>query len=163
MTSGDSVSDSFAFGNMFQACIRRGSRIGMVPPPWLKAMRSFGWRAPMPPVIIEAQASAISPGKHTACSEKAPTMRSWPAGRSACTNTAERFYYDELLFDPESVKFLVKRFGASQVVLGTDYPFALGDTDPLGSLGKAGLDEKTRTLITSTNAKRFLGLPEAPR
>jgi aminocarboxymuconate-semialdehyde decarboxylase len=77
--------------------------------------------------------------------------------------TAKRFYYDDLLFDPESVKFLVKRFGASQVVLGTDYPFALGDTDPLGSLGKTGLDEKTMTLITSTNAKRFLGLQEAPR
>jgi hypothetical protein len=40
------------------------------------------------PVIIEAQASAMSPGKHTACSEKGPTMRSWPAGRSACTKIA---------------------------------------------------------------------------
>jgi aminocarboxymuconate-semialdehyde decarboxylase len=96
-------------------------------------------------------------------------MHAWnmfPKAKESLTEspevTARRFYYDELLFDPESVKFLVKRFGASQVVLGTDYPFALGDTDPLGSLGKAGLDEKTMTLITSTNAKRFLGLPEAP-
>ena len=56
-----------------------------MPPPWLNAMRSFGWREAMPPVIIEAQARATSPGKHTACSAKAPTMRSWPAGRSACT------------------------------------------------------------------------------
>jgi aminocarboxymuconate-semialdehyde decarboxylase len=72
--------------------------------------------------------------------------------------TAKRFYYDDLLFDPESVKFLVKRFGDTQVVLGTDYPFALGDFNPLGSLEKTGFDEKTKTLITSTNAKRFLGL-----
>jgi aminocarboxymuconate-semialdehyde decarboxylase len=77
--------------------------------------------------------------------------------------TAKRFYYDDVLFDPDSVKFLVGRFGASQVVLGTDYPFALGEPDPLGLLKKAGLDEKTVALITSTNAKRFLGLPEAPR
>ena len=76
--------------------------------------------------------------------------------------TAKRFYYDDLLFDPESVKFLVKRFGATQVVLGTDYPFALGDSDPLGSLEKTGFGSEIKTLITSTNAKRFLGLPEAP-
>ena len=50
-------------------------------------MRSFGWREAMP-VIIEAQARATSPGKHTACSGNAPTMRSWPAGRSAWTKIA---------------------------------------------------------------------------
>jgi aminocarboxymuconate-semialdehyde decarboxylase len=72
--------------------------------------------------------------------------------------TAQRFYYDDVLFDADSIKFLVSRFGATQVVLGTDYPFALGEQDPLGLLGKTGLDEKTCALITSTNAKRFLGL-----
>ena len=55
------------------------------------------------------------------------------------------------------------RFGAGQVLVGSDYPFALGEQDPLGMLRKAGLDEKTVALIGSTNAKRFLGLPEAPR
>jgi hypothetical protein len=75
-------------GVTFHACTRRGSSTPSAPPPWLKAMRSFGWRAAMPPVIIEAAASAISPGKHTACSANAPTMRSWPAGRSAWTKIA---------------------------------------------------------------------------
>ena len=77
--------------------------------------------------------------------------------------TAKRFYYDNVLFDADSVKFLVERFGASQVLVGSDYPFALGEQDPLGMLRKAGLDEKTVALIGSANAKRFLGLPEAPR
>jgi aminocarboxymuconate-semialdehyde decarboxylase len=72
--------------------------------------------------------------------------------------TAKRFYYDDLVFDPDSVKLLVTRFGATQIVLGTDYPFALGDTDPLGSLAKAGFDSKIVNQITSANAKRFLGL-----
>jgi aminocarboxymuconate-semialdehyde decarboxylase len=70
--------------------------------------------------------------------------------------TAKRFYYDDVLFDADSIKFLVNRFGASQVLVGTDYPFALGEQDPLGRL--AGLDSETRNLITSTNARRFLGL-----
>jgi aminocarboxymuconate-semialdehyde decarboxylase len=77
--------------------------------------------------------------------------------------TAKRFYYDDVLFDPDSIKFLVSRFGAGQVVLGTDYPFALGEQDPLGLLDKAGFDSQTKNSITSANARRFLGLPEVPR
>jgi aminocarboxymuconate-semialdehyde decarboxylase len=76
---------------------------------------------------------------------------------------ARRFYYDELVFDPEAVKFLIKQFGASQIVVGTDYPFALGDTKPLGTLENAALDIATMTAITSANAKRFLGLREESR
>ena len=76
---------------------------------------------------------------------------------------ARRFYYDELVFDPEAVRFLVKQFGASQILVGTDYPFALGETNPLGLLEKAALDVATVSAITSGNAKRFLGLPEGSR
>ena len=76
---------------------------------------------------------------------------------------ARRFYYDELVFDPEAVKFLVKQFGASQICVGTDYPFALGDWTPLKTLEKSGLDERVLTGITSTNARRFLGLPAGSR
>jgi len=72
--------------------------------------------------------------------------------------TAKRFYYDDLLFSPSAVEFLVNSFGKTQIVIGSDYPFALGDTDPLGSLDRTGLDDKTTALITSANAKRFLGL-----
>jgi aminocarboxymuconate-semialdehyde decarboxylase len=97
-------------------------------------------------------------------------MHAWkmfPKAKESLTEppevTAKRFYYDDLLFSPSAVEFLVNTFGKTQIVVGSDYPFALGDPDPLGSLGKTRLDEKTKTLITSTNAKRFLGLPEAPR
>jgi aminocarboxymuconate-semialdehyde decarboxylase len=76
---------------------------------------------------------------------------------------ARRFYYDELVFDAEAVRFLVKQFGASQILVGTDYPFALGETNPLGLLEKAALDVATLAAITSGNAKRFLGLPEGSR
>jgi len=76
---------------------------------------------------------------------------------------AKRFYYDELVFDPRAVKFLVEQFGATQICVGTDYPFALGDWKPLETLGKTGLDETVLAAITSTNARRFLGLPEGPR
>jgi aminocarboxymuconate-semialdehyde decarboxylase len=72
--------------------------------------------------------------------------------------TARRFYYDDLLFDPRAVRYLVEIFGASQVVVGTDYPFAMGERDPLGELRKTGLDPATIAAITEANALRFLGL-----
>jgi aminocarboxymuconate-semialdehyde decarboxylase len=74
------------------------------------------------------------------------------------TTTARRFYYDDLVFDPKAIRFLVEQYGASQVVLGTDYPYAMGDTDALGTLAKAGLDKAVVEGITSLNAKRFLNL-----
>jgi aminocarboxymuconate-semialdehyde decarboxylase len=77
--------------------------------------------------------------------------------------TARRFYYDQLVFEPKAVRFLIETFGQTQIVVGTDYPFALGDSKPLATLKKTGLDEKTLTAITSKNARRFLGLPAKPR
>jgi aminocarboxymuconate-semialdehyde decarboxylase len=72
--------------------------------------------------------------------------------------TAKRFYYDDLVFSPPAIRFLVETFGDSQIVLGTDYPFGLGESDPLGRLEQAGFDSAVAAKITSTNAKRFLGL-----
>jgi aminocarboxymuconate-semialdehyde decarboxylase len=76
---------------------------------------------------------------------------------------ARRFYYDELVFEPKAVRFLIEMFGNTQIVVGTDYPFALGDTTPMKTLENAALDVGTLTAITSGNAKRFLGLPAGPR
>jgi aminocarboxymuconate-semialdehyde decarboxylase len=76
---------------------------------------------------------------------------------------ARRFYYDELVFEPKAVRFLIEMFGNTQIVVGTDYPFALGDTTPMKTLENAALDVGTLAAITSGNAKRFLGLPAGSR
>jgi aminocarboxymuconate-semialdehyde decarboxylase len=75
--------------------------------------------------------------------------------------TAKRFYYDELVFSPSAISFLLGTFGKSQIVVGTDYPFALGDLTPTKSLEH--LDRETIEAISSSNARRFLGLAAAPR
>ena len=75
--------------------------------------------------------------------------------------TAKRFFYDELVFSPSAVSFLMDTFGNTQIVVGTDYPFALGDVTPLKSLSH--LENSTLAAVTSANARRFLGLPAAAR
>ena len=71
---------------------------------------------------------------------------------------AKRFYYDELVFEPNAVRFLVETFGKDQVCVGTDYPFAMGDFEPMKTLAAAALDPETVKRITAANAKRFLAL-----
>jgi aminocarboxymuconate-semialdehyde decarboxylase len=71
---------------------------------------------------------------------------------------ARRFFYDALVFDAGAIRFLAERFGASQLVVGSDYPFALGERDPLGRLAEAGLEAGVLEAIQSRNALRFLGM-----
>jgi aminocarboxymuconate-semialdehyde decarboxylase len=72
--------------------------------------------------------------------------------------TARRFYYDHLVFDTASLKLLVERFGASQILVGSDYPFNMGDPDPVGTLERARLPAAEHFAISAGNARRFLGL-----
>ena len=71
---------------------------------------------------------------------------------------AKRFFYDALVFDAKATRFVIDSFGSSQVCVGSDYPYAMADPDPLGTLEKSGLDAGVMAAITSGNARRFLGL-----
>lgn len=52
----------------------------------------------------------------------------------------------------------IDSFGSSQVCVGSDYPFNMGDSDPLGTLEKSALDAGVVAAIRSANARRYLGL-----
>ncbi|RZA31716.1 MAG: amidohydrolase [Lysobacteraceae bacterium] len=71
---------------------------------------------------------------------------------------ARRLYYDTLVFDPATLMLLVERFGASQLMIGTDYPFAFHDARPVESIAAAIADLEVRAKLTTHNAARFLAL-----
>jgi len=71
---------------------------------------------------------------------------------------ARKLYYDDLVYDARTLKFIIERFGASQIMIGTDYPFNVQDKDPLGSLAAAGLDPASAKLLREDNARRFLAM-----
>jgi aminocarboxymuconate-semialdehyde decarboxylase len=55
------------------------------------------------------------------------------------------------------LKRLVDRFGADHVVLGTDYPYDMGEDDPLGLVAQVKrLPKADRDLIVGGNAARLL-------
>lgn len=69
-----------------------------------------------------------------------------------------KLYFDTTVFDPQMVEHLVDRYGADHVLLGTDYPFDMGSTDPLGFISAARLSAADRDLIVGGNAVRLLGI-----
>jgi aminocarboxymuconate-semialdehyde decarboxylase len=71
----------------------------------------------------------------------------------------EKFHFDTITHDPEMLRRLVERFGADHVVLGTDYPYDMGDEDPLGMVAQVKrLPKADRDLIVGGNAARLLKL-----
>jgi aminocarboxymuconate-semialdehyde decarboxylase len=71
----------------------------------------------------------------------------------------ERFHFDTITFDHGMLAHLIARFGADHVLLGTDYPYDMGDEDPLALIGAAeGVDQAQIDLIAGGNAARLLGL-----
>ncbi|RSM75711.1 aminocarboxymuconate-semialdehyde decarboxylase [Amycolatopsis sp. WAC 01375] len=71
----------------------------------------------------------------------------------------DRFHVDSVVFDERALRLLVDTLGAERVMVGSDYPYPLGER-PVGEVvRKSGfLSETERQLITSGNAERFLSL-----
>lgn len=88
--------------------------------------------------------------------------RAFPALRKAMpvspADAAHSFYVDNLVYDRHSMAQLLRVFGPTQVMVGTDYPFAIMEVDPCGRLEECELDEETLDLVTRTNALRWLGI-----
>lgn len=65
-------------------------------------------------------------------------------------------YFDTTVFRPEDVEYLIREFGHERVLMGTDYPFDMGPTDPLGFLSEARMTEAERHAVLGGNAARLL-------
>lgn len=76
----------------------------------------------------------------------------------------QRMYFDTVVFDPEQLAALVRRYGAGQVLLGSDYPYDMGEDDPLGLVAAVpGLTAEQRALLLGGNAERLFGLSQPAR
>ncbi len=70
-----------------------------------------------------------------------------------------RIFVDCLVYDPAHLAFLVAQMGAERVVVGTDYPYDMGDDDPVGLVeATPGISDDDRARILGGNAARLLGL-----
>jgi aminocarboxymuconate-semialdehyde decarboxylase len=69
----------------------------------------------------------------------------------------EKFYFDSIAFDPQMLRNLIDRYGADHVLLGTDYPYDMGEDDPRGLVASVKrLPAEQRRQIEGLNAMRLL-------
>jgi aminocarboxymuconate-semialdehyde decarboxylase len=70
-----------------------------------------------------------------------------------------RFYVDSAVFDERALRFLVDTMGSERVMLGSDYPFPLGE-HRIGELIRSSqLTAQAKDRLLGGNAMEFLGLP----
>ncbi|WP_432512113.1 amidohydrolase family protein [Kineococcus sp. SYSU DK001] len=67
-----------------------------------------------------------------------------------------RLWFDTVVHDEAALRALVAVAGASQVVLGSDFPFDMGLDDPVGFVRAAGLGEEETRRVLEGNATELL-------
>lgn len=70
-----------------------------------------------------------------------------------------RLYFDSVVFDADALRFLLGKVGSQRVLLGSDYPFPIGDLKPRNVITAARLDTDSRAQVEGGNARElFLGV-----
>ena len=68
-----------------------------------------------------------------------------PECRERAANPIEQIrnlYYDTIVFDPLILRHLVEIVGVDRVAVGTDFPFDMGETNPIGFVETSGLSDR---------------------
>ncbi len=69
-----------------------------------------------------------------------------------------RLYFDSWVADDRALRYLLDTCGVSRVMLGTDYPFPLGEQAPGAGIAALGLDEVEQARLYHGTALEWLGL-----
>lgn len=88
----------------------------------------------------------------------------FPALRDAISKPpgelARQFYVDDLVYDARTIQHLIATFGATQVMVGSDYPFSIMDREPTARVLALGLEAAVQEMLLGANAWRWLGWSE---
>lgn len=69
----------------------------------------------------------------------------------------KKLYFDTVVFAHDQLEYLIRKYGSDHIVLGTDYPFDMGVTDPVGFVESAGgLTDAEKSSVVGENAMRLL-------
>jgi len=74
------------------------------------------------------------------------------------TEYLDQLYFDSLVFTPEALRHLVAQVGASQIMLGSDYPFPWEGHPADHVLATTTLTDDEKVAILGGNAARLFGM-----
>lgn len=87
---------------------------------------------------------------------RADKLASYQIERDRPSDYLAELYYDTVAMSAPAVRFLVDLVGPRRVLLGTDYPFALGDPDPVGTVRAAGLSPVEIAAVLGGNVTELI-------
>ncbi|MGC3980363.1 MAG: amidohydrolase family protein [Steroidobacteraceae bacterium] len=70
-----------------------------------------------------------------------------------------KLYFDSIVFDAAQLEYLVQRYGADRILLGTDFPYDMAEADAVGFIESAKLTDAQRAAILGGNAARLFDIP----
>jgi len=73
----------------------------------------------------------------------------------------DRLYFDSCVHDKAALRYLIDVVGSDNVMLGTDYPFPLGEQEPGSGIDALALPTAERARLFHGTALEWLGLPLA--
>jgi aminocarboxymuconate-semialdehyde decarboxylase len=71
----------------------------------------------------------------------------------------DRLYFDSCVHDARALRYLLDVAGTGHVMLGTDYPFPLGEQHPGSGIAALSLSESEQKQLYHGTALEWLGLP----
>jgi aminocarboxymuconate-semialdehyde decarboxylase len=75
------------------------------------------------------------------------------------THYLKKVFIDSVVFTPHQLVGLVETFGADRVLIGTDYPFDMAESDPIGHVASVeAFDSTTIEAIAGGNARKLLAI-----
>ncbi|HEX2257002.1 MAG TPA: amidohydrolase family protein [Afifellaceae bacterium] len=75
-------------------------------------------------------------------------------------DSLDRLLYDTILHAPEPLEFLVRNAGAERVMLGSDYPFDMGQYDAVGVIRSLAVSDAEKATVLGGAALALLGQAE---
>ncbi len=76
------------------------------------------------------------------------------------TDYLKKLYFDTMVFEADQLAFLVEKYGSDHILMGTDYPFDMGEPQPVEFVESVpSLNDVDRERILGGNAARLLKLP----
>ncbi len=64
----------------------------------------------------------------------------------------KRLYFDSIVFEPRALRFVCEAAGYEKMMLGSDFPFSVGDLEPLKIVEASGFTAKERSAIVGGTA-----------
>jgi aminocarboxymuconate-semialdehyde decarboxylase len=79
--------------------------------------------------------------------------------KEAPTSYLKKLYFDSVVFTHHQLEYLVQQYGSDHVIMGTDYPYDMGEENPIGFVeGAPNLSDADKAAILGHNAAALLNI-----